>query len=469
MSSPVNRLIKSPNSKIYRRVFIKRRDFITGLFESEWQDISNDVKSWGRITSKVEDARLFKLTFGNMKLVMNNVAGKYGPHDDQNSLWFGYLNQQRTLVKYEAGFYDVVDGANGVKIYTEYPDNTLWDDAFWDADNSLWDADNIQTLFTGIISGDIAINDGNEITFNIKPLNSIFEDFAAKNLTGFTSTGITASQFMNMLRDQTDGAGSYVFRPFFGDTTTNWDISTTTNVFGDLNTSTSELIFDQTAWAVVEKLAEAENAAPYVTRDGVFRFISRDAIVTSTAFEFYGAGSFNSEYGHTIKSVKSYGFKTSKFYSRVRIKYRAEDTITSYEVAETNMAVSGSSNPWILGERTLDIDNPYFATSTAAQAAALELFTEVSALKREVDFETSFVVGIDIFDRISISYDPTLVGVQSLWDQNDWADDFVDTDNDLIWDGTAGEQVFLDGQEFKFLSFEIDLDNLQNKFIAREV
>ena len=38
--------IKSPVGNTFKRARIKRRDAVTGLFESSWLDISTDVKSY---------------------------------------------------------------------------------------------------------------------------------------------------------------------------------------------------------------------------------------------------------------------------------------------------------------------------------------------------------------------------------------------------------------------------------------
>lgn len=469
MTTDINSLIKAPASQVFRRALVKRRESGTGLFESSWQNISKDVKSYGKITTQLDAARRYKFTFGNAKLVMENSEGLYNPHTDLGSLWYGYLNQQRTLVKIEAGYQFSQKNDNGIWVNSEFPSDALWDENAWDAPDSLWDATLSSTMFTGVISGDIVFSDSNEVTFNVKPLNSVFQEFPARNLTGWTSTGMTASQFITMIRDQTDGSGSFIFKPFFGNTNTYWDISTTSIVFSNLNTSGAEDVIDKNVWEVIEKLAEAENYIPYVTRTGTFKFVSRDTVATSTVFEFHGAGSFNRTYGHTIKKVNSYGFRATKYYSRVQIKYNSENTTTSYVVVESTLTVSASSNPWVLGAKTLAIENLYIPNTATAQTLATTIFNDVSALKNEVEFETSFVPHLDLFDRISVHYDPNAFTNNNLWDQKNWAADDTSTSEDLIFDKANYDSLLLDGQEFKFLSFETDIDNFSNKFIAREV
>jgi len=465
----IKSLIKAPIAQVFRHAYIKRRNLGTGAFEESWLEISGDVKSYGKIVNQVDSARRNKFKFGNAKLVMDNKDGEYNPHDSPSSLWYGYLNQQRTLVKIEAGFMYPTKNEYGVWNRNEIPSESLWDSAVWDEDASSWDAETPSTVFVGILSGDLPLSDKNEVTLNIRPLVSVFQDFPARNLTGWTSTGMTASQFITMLRDQTDGSGSFVFRPFFGDTTSNWEVSTTSNVFSNLNTSTAQDVIDKTSWEIIEKLAEAENFVPYITRNGVFKFISRSSVDTTTSFEFHGAGSFNSEYGQTIKAVNSYGFKVSNYYSRVQIKWSPADTSTSYVVQESTLTVSASNNPWVLGVRTLSIENLYIPTSTVAESLALSIFNDVSALKKEIEFTTSFVPHLDLFERFSVHYDPAQFQRANLWDQNNWAADNTSTSTDLVFDASKGDALFLEGEEFKFLSFEIDLDNFQNKFIARGV
>lgn len=469
MSEDIKTRIKAPVAYVFRRALIKRRLADTGLFEDEWVDISDDVKLYGKIMNQIDSVRRFKFTFGNAKLTVQNVSGRYNPSDSPTSLWYGYLNQQRTLVRIQAGFYYNTTNTSGVIVRNEVPSESLWDVDFWDADQASWDNDASNTVFTGILSGDILTSDKNDVSLNLRPLVSVFQDYPARNLNGFTSTGLTASQFVTMVRDHQDGSGNYIFRPFFGDTTSNWEISTTSNVFANLNTNAAKDVIDRTVWEVIEKLSEAENFIPYITRQGVFRFISRDSASTATAYEFHGAGSPNTEYGHTIKAVNSYGFKISKYYSRIQIKWRDEDTASAYEVVESTLTVGPSNNPWAFGVRTLEMENFYIPTSTVARTLAQTIFDDVSGFKREIDFTTSFVPHLDLLDRFSVFYDPAAFSQNNLWDLNNWADDDTNTSLDLIFDSADGDTITLEGQEFKFLSFEIDLDNFQNKFVAREL
>jgi hypothetical protein len=460
-------LIKAPHSDVFRRCKIKRRLPSTGLFESTWLDVSEDVKKWGSYKIQVDTEKPNKFSFANAAISFANDEGKYNPEDDELSLWFNYLSQQRTLVRIEAG-YNAFTNTSGVWTKQEFPLVSEWDEALFD-DQYTWDESRGAAVFTGIISGDINLSNKNEVAFTVRPLTQIFVDYPARNLTGWTSTGLTASQFITMLRDQTDGSSAYVFRPFFGDTTANWDISTTSTIYGQLNTSTAKDVINANVWAIIEKLAEAESFVPYVTQDGIFKFVSRASNSSATSYDFYGSGSFSSTYGNTIKAISKFGKKITRYYSRVQVKYRDEDTSTAYEVVQTSLAVSGTNSPWALGARSLEIQNNFIPTSTVAQTVAQTLFNEHSTLKNEVEFTTSFIPHLDILDRVRIFYDSPPTNSNTLWDQNDWADDATTTADDLFFERATGDAIRLLGEEFKFLSIGLNLDKFEMSFHAREV
>ena len=166
MTVDINTLIKAPKSNVFRRALIKRRDATTGLFENDWVNISKDVKSYGKITQQLDSSRRYKFTFGNAKLVMENSRGEYNPHTDLGSLWYGYLNQQRTLVKIEAGYLFSQKNANGIYINSEFPSESVWDRNAWDAPDSVWDATTSSAMFTGVLSGDVVFSDTNDVVFD---------------------------------------------------------------------------------------------------------------------------------------------------------------------------------------------------------------------------------------------------------------------------------------------------------------
>lgn len=449
--------IKSPKGRVFRRLYIKRRLAATGLFETDWLNISDDVKRWGKISKSIDAIQYNKVKFNDVTIVMANDAGIYNPEDDEASLWYGYASQQRTLVKIETGLVNQTLGANGVWTNTEYPTNPV--------------------AFIGYIYGDINVSDSNEITFPVKPLTEVFRSFPTANLTGYTTTGMTASQFITLLRDQTDGSSNYIFRPFFQDTTTNWQYTSSSIIYPDVrNTSTSVApgaqendFYRKNCWDALEKLAESESLVPYVTRDGVFTFGDRTPNTTTVQFEFFGRGVTANNYGQTIKKISRYGKKMSSYYSRVEVKWIQVHTTTAVVATQTALVVSGTNDAWNYGQRTYQLQNYWIQTITSAQTLAQNIFAEVSARKAEIEFTTTYVPHLDLLDRIAISYESSAKTNNDRWDINDWAEDGDAMDNDLIWTIQSGDALRFDAKEFKLVAIDLNLDSLETKFIGIEI
>jgi hypothetical protein len=391
-------------------------------------------------------------------VVLQNEKGLYNPEDDDFSIWNGFASQQRTLVRIEAGYLNESLGSNGIWTQTEFPTPgfDLYDTALYGS-GIYGDESVTPDVFIGLISGDLPVSDKQEITLSVRPLNQVFVDFPARNLTGFTTTGFSASNFMELVRDQTDGAGAFIFRPFFGDTITNWNISATTVNYDDLTTSTAQEVFDKSVWQVMEKLSEAENFITYIDRTGKFNFKAATT-TASTVFAFKGAG--NRE--QTIKKISRFGPVVSKYYSRVEIKHLEPNTFTSTEVREATFEVNGANNPWNLGHRTFKIENVLISDSATAQTLATQIFNDVATLRKEIQFDSTFVPHLNILDRITVSYDAAQAVTESLWDINAW-------DTELTWDQQQANALVLDNKEFKMLSYKLNLDNFSTSIIGREL
>jgi hypothetical protein len=442
--------IKKNYGEVFRRAYIKRKLATTGQFEDDWVEVTKDVRSFGKIKTEIDETQYSVIRFNDLMIKMNNESGRYNPEDDEFSLWFGYGSQQRSLLKIEAGFQTFSTSTGGIVTRTEFPTDT--------------------SCYVGIISGDVPLYGTNEVTLPVRPLLQIFRDYPARNLTGWTSTGLTASQFITMLRDQTDGSGSFIFRPFLGNTTSNWNITSTSQVYANLNTATAAEVYDANAWDIVEKLAATEDKVVYIDRSGVFNFKSRE--VTSTAqfiFHFIGAGFPDTEYGNTVKKISRFGKKQMDYYSRVEVKFRAEDTITSVRVRESSFTVSGSNDPWNMGHRTLQFENLWIANTAAADTILDNIFNQVTVVKDQLEFSSTFVTHLGILDKIRVSYDSGDGDVTSRWDLADWAASDTNTSADLIWTKSGGDAIRLVNRDFKILALTIDLDKLETQVTALTV
>lgn len=443
---------------MFRRCYIKRRDVTTGIYESDWYEITDDIKKWGKLKSAIDVEKPGRFKFNNNKITLANDRGKYSPEDDAASLWYGYATQQRSLVKINYGFIHQTLASSMIWKNTNYPKSVCFDDAIFDDPASTFDYQ--IPAWRGVISVDIPADDTNSITFDLKPLTQVFQDFPADRIYGFSSGGITASQFVGMLRDQTDGSGNFVFRPFFDNTTTMWNISTTANVYTNLNTSSAEDLREKNCWEVVEKLCQAENFIAYVDNSGVFHFRSKTGI-TGTVFKFNGVGyGYDTEYGVTIKKLNKYGPNISAFYSRINVKFKDEDTATSYVTKDLDITVNGASAPWNYGYKIFNLENTWIPDTATAQTIADALFLDLSEVRKEIEFTTSFVPHLNILEQIEVYYDTGKTRTESLWDRNDW-------DSELVWDDATGDALKLNGKEFKLIEIEIDLDKFECKFVGR--
>lgn len=451
--------IKNPKGRVFRRLSVKRRLASTGLFETTWQDITKDVKQWGTISKSIDHVRYSMVRFNDVNLIMANDYGRYNPEDDEASLWYGYASQQRTLVKIESGFIHQTQSSAGVWANTEYPTSSV--------------------IFVGVIQGDLSLSDENQVGLQVKPLLQVFRDFSNRNLSGYTTTGMTANQYITMLRDMTDGSSNFIFRPFFQDTTTMWNYTSSSIVYVDVaNTVGSRRpvpagavepqndFIEMNVWDTLEKLGEAENLVPYITKEGMFTFSHRNPNTTVAAFEFFGRGFDDMDYGITVKRINRYVKKYSDYYSRVEVKWLDSATTTAVISTQTAMAVTGSNTAWLIGHRTFKVENYWIATITSAQSLANTIFTAVSAVKQELEFTTSFVPHLELLDRIKVSYESSEKAINSRWDTADWAADDTSTSTDLIWDNPAGDAIRFSDKEFKLVSIHINLDNFESRFVG---
>jgi hypothetical protein len=201
-------------------------------------------------------------------------------------------------------------------------------------------------------------------------------------------------------------------------------------------------------------------------KNGTFRFADRTRTTSTAAFEFYGKGFFNTEYGHTIKKINSYQRKVSDYYSRVEVKWLSIATTTAVASTQTAMSVSGTNNAWLYGHRTFSVENLWIATDTSAQTLVNTLFAQVSTIPFELDFSTSFVPQLDVLDLVNVSYDSSDAQLQSRWDLADWAEDATESSSDLIWAYPEGDAISFNSKEFKLNSIEVNLDKLECRFVG---
>ena len=428
----VAQITKKSKAEVYRRVLIKRR--LTGSaggYESSWLDITEYVKSFGRINTSVELFKYNSFRLSGINLKVKNDDGAFNLSSSPQSLWNGYLTQYGTKVWVESGYV----GDDGVEI----PSTT--------AVNS--------GNFLGIVTDEIVLKSTNEVMLPVKPMYSILDDVPASKLTGLTGSQ-TASEIIGKIRDLTDTNSVSVFSDYISAGA--WNIDSTSAIYPDINTGA---VAGLSMWQVMTKLAETENKAIFFDPNGEFYFKSKVENQSTSVWEFTGISkNTNNQYGHTIKSIDSYKEATSKIFTRVRVKINETETSTSYRTQEAPWTIGDSSTSYVYGERTFAFENTWLNTTTADTLIAA-IHSTTSLVRRELNIHTKYIPTLRIFDRVSVDFVSKDIDTgSSLWGSFLWGHG--------LWGGGNNNAFEITGN-YRIIGLEQDIDNFQSSFHLREI
>lgn len=424
MPSSLPTLITNPIGTVFRRLAIRRRLVSTGLYETDWVDITRYVKNWGSTSSVIDDVQLNKFTNAGFSVSVRNDDGAFNPESNPKSLWFGYLTRYRTLVRVQSGYED--EAGN------ELPTDT--------------------TVGIFLLDGEIAISAvTNEAELSCKSLSSVFDEVRARDVPGLNAT-LTATEIVGKIRDHSDGAGLAIFKTFV--TASSWIIQTTSTNY-TLGTTTA--LEDLSCWDLMGKIAESESYILLINRLGGVEFRDREERTTTAAYTLYGQG-FPRQ---NIISLTDYRESLDKYYTFFRFKWKEEDTATSYVTAGTSTAVSPANLSWKYGARVYEFENLFFATSTIAQTVVNRLYTEFSEIKEELTLKAKFIPDIEISDRVDLYYRSYDIAAVSVWDGFFW--------DEANWAEDVGENFEWAGVAFKVLSRRHDLNNFTTELRLRAI
>lgn len=429
--------INKPIMTTFRRAWIKRRSASTGLYETNWFEITEFVTKWGKVKSSVDELKLNQFKFSGISLICRNDEGKFNPESNPTSLWNGFMTRFRTKLKVESGYFENGD-VNGTELPT----------------------DSTQGIY--ILTDDVVINAvNNTATLKFKALTSVFDEVKAKEVAGLGAT-LTANGIITLIRDHTDGSANFVFQQFISASA--WIISTTTNNF---NLATTTSIGDKSCWQIMQKLAETEGFILMINRTGGIEFRGRDERTATSQFTFEGQGFKNA---NVIKLLE-YREPITKFFNHIRYKFLEADTETSYVTAGTVTTVDPSTSTWKYGSRTLEIQNTFLSNTATAQSVADNLRTEFGIIEEEIKIEAKFTPQLEVSDKVLFNYHSySLEGEVNLWDTQDWASDTATLPDDgLSWAGEEGENFDWNDVPFKILSKQTNLDKFTSTFILRRI
>lgn len=468
-TSSIENEIKKAHSLVFRRAYIRRRAATSPYaWETNWVEITRDVKNWGTIGQDLDYERYSKLNFTGTNLVVDNESGRYNRNTNSDSLWNGFADYQQTLVKIECGYIHQWKGTDGIWRNDVYPSNP--------------------TVFIGIISGDVNLSDKSEVTLPLKTSIDYLRTFRAAPFAGVV---YTPEQFLTAFRDVT-ASGSYAYRPLFGDTSTGLLIGSVTAADWSMMIPPVERGF--TMWDFMEEAFETFNCFLQVNADGTWKLRKKD-VTTTVAFKFFGrsrGATPDGQYGHTIKEISFYGPKLTSYYSPVVFNYCTLDVfdiaglppVTPFNDAVTANATTTvtdvyGSRPLTIDQSQRDVDSyadftkifPYYfpgvgtsgAATASAQAIVNDIQASVGTVPNVVEFRTSLITHLNLLDRVELTFDSTGVEAENgLWDLNNW-------DTQLIWDAGQTGSIVLTSQPFKILSIKINLDNLETTFVAQQL
>lgn len=444
----VRQITKKNKAEVFRRASIKRRlTGSSGGYETSWFDITEKIKTWGKISTDVEVAKYNSFRLNGITLSVRNDDGQFNPSDDSASLWNTYIPSYKTKVLIETGYID----DDGVEVPG---DAVRWGRFLWGGD--LWGRSPINSAnFLGVITDEIMLNANNEAILPVKPMLSVFEDVQATDLTGLTGSQ-TASDIFIQIRDLVDSNSVSVFGDLIS--TGAWDIQTTTSIYTNLNTTTS---VDMSMWDLMVKLAETESKALWADPDGSFHFRDRSALQSTTSWKFSGTSTRNPEYGHTIKSIRQYKEASSKVFTKLRVKIDEADTSSSYRINQESWAIGDSSTSYIYGQKKFEFTNTWLNTATADTLLST-LASDISEIKKEVEISTKFIPSLRLFDRVEMAYvssNQSTVG--SLWGSFIWGKD--------NWGGGGEGDIFNVEGNYKIIGYEHNLDLMDSSFYLREI
>lgn len=416
--------INRPISSVFRRAYIKRRSNTTGLYETDWFEITDYIKKWNIIQTAIDDIKLNEFKHSGISITCRNDEGKFNPETYVSSFWYGYMTRFRSLLKIEAG-YITDDG-------TELPTASS------------------QGIF--ILTNDVPINVvKNEALLKFKSLVSVFDEVLSTNVTGLGATS-TASEIIEKIKDHTDGSGNYVFRQFISNT--NWSIQTTTTNY---NCATTTSLDGLSCWELMTKLSEAEGFIVLINREGKFEFRDRDERTTTSQFNFYGLNNRN----QNVIALNTYNEPISKYYNYVRLKFLEDDTSTSFVTSGTITSVDPSLSTWKFGSRKYEMENEFIPDTTTAQTIATNLRNQFDDFKEELNITAKFCPQLEISDKITFSYQSFSLADQPLWDTKSWDEfNWAEEENDIL------DWIDVD---FKILSKKHNLDKFTTSFILRRL
>jgi len=422
----INKLIGKSKSKVFRRLWMKRR--INGVYEASWQKVPDRyIMKFGTINTTIDDIKPNFLKYSGLTFQVQNDEAYFSEVDNNKSFFNTADSRYRTMVKIEAGYIDTDT--------SEYPSNP--------------------SLYIGILGEDMNTTERNEISFKTKHISGIFDEVPASDISGFGAT-LTASEVMTQIKNHTDGAGNAIFQNYI--TVGGWFITSTTDYY---DMSTNSTLQGISCWQLMRNLAEAENKIMYIDLVGDFYFTDKVSGNSNSSFHFHGLGDTERLYGHNVKTRIKIDDGLNKVFNRVLVKSQKAETLSSYSIKSENWTWGDSSSSYIHGVRTYKYKNIWIQNSTTADDIAERIYDEYKNPRKEIHITSKFVPQLEVNNIASMKYSTKVnENPDKLWNYVLW--------DNFTWGENSGFNVDING-EFRVIKMSHNLDTFESKEILREI
>jgi hypothetical protein len=300
--SAIEEILKKRNFKIFRRIFMKRRN--PQDFEPTWQPISNErIISYGTITNNFDKPSVWQVVYSNVSVVLNNFDGYFSDTDNLNSFFSGCSTRLDTMIKIEAGYLDEA----GI----EYPANP--------------------TVFVGYLL--TAEENERQITLTFAPISEIMKRFMMTDADLVTGVPFENKEIMDRLVSQKDSLGNYNFGRYYDWHNWHYKVGRTSGIIiGSTYTMQDYKLL--TVWEASLKLAESVGQSVYFDPQGRFHtgYFEPDYL--------YGD---EDGYSATAQCILYNNFNLSKFSTSSDLRMLSEvgDTLTfSNSITSSSFAAS---------------------------------------------------------------------------------------------------------------------------------
>ena len=418
----IRNLLRRGCIMIGRRMSIKRR-LDTG-YESTWQDITDDVVSWGSYEKGFGDSAFVgEYQIGGTSITLNNGTRRYNDENDPSS--FFYKCKTRWGTKFKVELFLIDDDDSEVEGF----------------------------VFYGLLYGDPETSDNGEISISISSYLKALQNYPASTIS--TAQGTTAEIVDRLLKIEVGGSRLFDNIAEGANDTSKYSVNPESKTVTTISNLTID--DDETVWDVIKRMSLYDNFFIYVNNDGGFVWTSRDA-TASTVFNFNGAGSLENTDAVNIISVDSEISGNANIWNRCVVEYGANKTkLTS----GASWSPGDNSTLDKYGERIYTISAPDLDI-VGAQIVADNFRNEYQEQRKEWQITTPIIPHLEVKDACTLSYlgeivtsSPFMLGVSLLGGSH------------LL--GRRNGSLSINNQAVKIIDITHDLDGLVSTFMLREV